>query len=93
MQNVVRSLPVIGGVGQVSGGVPWLVFFPDGVVHEGAAAWFGDLAASDLNPASFRSYGYDLLRWFRPQCWQGETAAIEETLIHIGRNASSSGDR
>ncbi|MDP8930864.1 MAG: site-specific integrase, partial [Actinomycetota bacterium] len=65
MQSVVRVLPAIGGVGEGRGGVPWLVFFPDGVVHAGAAAWFRDLAASDLSPASFRSYGYDLLRWFR----------------------------
>lgn len=35
------------------------------MVHDGASAWFRDLAASDLSRGSFRSYGYDLLRWFR----------------------------
>ncbi len=65
MQKVVRSLPVIGGVAEGGGSVPWLVLFPDRVVHDGAAAWFRDLAASDLSSGSFRSYGYDLLRWFR----------------------------
>lgn len=58
-------MPSVGAVVENRCGLPWLVLFPDGVVHETAAAWFRELLVSDSSPATLRSYGYDLLRWFR----------------------------
>ncbi|PZG17687.1 hypothetical protein C1I95_15035 [Micromonospora craterilacus] len=65
VQNVVLVMPSAGAVVENRCGLPWLVMFPDGLVHETAAAWFRELLAGDSSPATLRSYGYDLLRWFR----------------------------
>lgn len=43
VQPAIRSLPVVGGVREGTSQLPWLVFFPDGLVHDGAAAWFREL--------------------------------------------------
>ncbi|RZU46595.1 site-specific recombinase XerD [Krasilnikovia cinnamomea] len=58
-------LPSVGRVAEDQAGLPWLVMFPDGIVHEAAAGWFRELLIGDCSPATLRSYGYDLLRWFR----------------------------
>ena len=44
---------------------PWQLVGPDGVRVEGVAAFFGDLQAAGRSVATVRSYGMDLLRWFR----------------------------
>jgi site-specific recombinase XerD len=44
---------------------PYLLTGPDGVVVEPVAAFFRDLLAAGRTPATVRSYGMDLLRWFR----------------------------
>ena len=42
----------------------WLLS-PDGLVVEPASAFFRDLLAAGRAPSTIRSYGMDLLRWFR----------------------------
>jgi hypothetical protein len=38
---------------------------PDGSAVEAVSAWFADLQAGGRSVATIRSYGLDLLRWFR----------------------------
>jgi len=47
---------------------PYQVVDPDGVVMDGAAQLFRDLLAAGKAESTVRSYGTDLLRWFR-FCW------------------------
>ncbi len=44
---------------------PYRVVGPDGVAVEAVSAWFADLQAGGRSVATVRSYGMDLLRWFR----------------------------
>jgi len=44
---------------------PYQLLDPTEVVVEAASAWFHDLQAAGRSPATLRSYGMDLLRWFR----------------------------
>lgn len=44
--------------------VPWLLD-ANGVVIEPAAMFFAELQAADKRPSTIRSYGNDLLRWWR----------------------------
>ncbi len=43
----------------------------DGVRVEAVPAWFGDLQAAGRSASTIRSYGMDLLRWFRFLCAVG----------------------
>jgi hypothetical protein len=54
----------LGRVVEFETGLRWRVLFPD-VEHEAASSYLRDLAASDSRPSTLRSYGFDLLRWFR----------------------------
>lgn len=45
--------------------MPFRLIGPDGVVVEPASAFFADLLAAGRSEATVRSYGMDLLRWFR----------------------------
>lgn len=54
----------LGRVVQFETGLRWRVLFPD-IEHEDASGYLRDLAASDCSPGTLRSYGFDLLRWFR----------------------------
>jgi hypothetical protein len=45
---------------------PYQLLDPDGVAVEAVAAYLRDLQAADRSAATLRSYGMDLLRWFRP---------------------------
>jgi len=47
---------------------PYRMLDPDGAVVEAATAWFRDLLAAGRAASTVRSYGLDLLRWFR-FCW------------------------
>ncbi|GAA5025422.1 site-specific integrase [Actinopolymorpha pittospori] len=58
------SLSELGRVVEVESGLRWRVLFPE-VEHQVASLYLRDLAASDCSPATLRSYGFDLLRWFR----------------------------
>ena len=44
---------------------PYRLLDPDGVVVESVSAWFRDLQAAGRSALTARSYGMDLLRWFR----------------------------
>jgi site-specific recombinase XerD len=44
---------------------PWRLVDPSGALVPAAAAYFRDLQAAGRSPATVRSYGMDLLRWFR----------------------------
>jgi hypothetical protein len=44
---------------------PYQLLDADGVVVEAVAAFLRDLQAAGRSPATLRSYGMDLLRWFR----------------------------
>ncbi|WP_375504592.1 tyrosine-type recombinase/integrase [uncultured Jatrophihabitans sp.] len=55
---------VLGWVESSTSGLPWRVIFPEGE-HLAASSYLRELAASDCSPLTLRSYGYDLLRWFR----------------------------
>ena len=43
---------------------PYRLLDPTAVAVEAVAAWFHDLQAAGRSPATLRSYGMDLLRWF-----------------------------
>lgn len=63
-RGAAELLPAVGRVEEQGSSPRWLVVFPD-EVHEPSREWFRDLAASDCSSLTLRSYGYDLLRWFR----------------------------
>jgi integrase len=44
---------------------PYRLVGPDGAAVGAVSAWFGDLQAAGRSAATVRSYGMDLLRWFR----------------------------
>jgi hypothetical protein len=44
---------------------PWRLVDPDGDAVQGVAAFLADLQAAGRSEATVRSYGMDLLRWFR----------------------------
>src|SRR6266542_5664407 len=44
---------------------PYRLLDPAGVAVEGVAAFLRNLQAAGRSPATLRSYGLDLLRWFR----------------------------
>ena len=53
--------------------LPWALIDADGHVVEAVASYFRDLQAAGRSPATLRSYGMDLLRWFR-FLWAAEVA-------------------
>jgi site-specific recombinase XerD len=59
-------VPQAGGlVGTGDAWEPYRLLDPDSVAVEAVAAFFRDLQAAGRSPATLRSYGMDLLRWFR----------------------------
>jgi len=44
---------------------PYRIIAADGTTLEPVSAWFADLLAAGRSSATLRSYGMDLLRWFR----------------------------
>ena len=60
------DLPRTGGVIRAPGSFPpYVVIATDDAEVELVTAYLKDLALSDMSPLTSRSYGYDLLRWFR----------------------------
>lgn len=60
------AVPLVGSLEET--GDPWLPFRlidPSGAAVEAVSAYFRDLQAADRSEATIRSYGMDLLRWFR----------------------------
>ena len=44
---------------------PYKLLCPNGTTVEAVSIWFAELQAADRSVATLRSYGMDLLRWFR----------------------------
>ena len=60
------AVPQVGRIEQTDD--PWMpcqLLDPDGVPVEPVSEFFRDLQAAGRSPATVRSYGMDLLRWFR----------------------------
>lgn len=53
---------------------PYQLLDREGVVVEAAVVWFRDLLAAGKSASTVRSYGLDLLRWFR-FCWSDSGVA------------------
>lgn len=52
---------------------PYHLVGPDGLAVDAVSVFFAELLASGRRPATLRSYGMDLLRWFR-FCWAAGVA-------------------
>jgi integrase len=67
LENLARlAVPLAGALEET--GDRWLPFRltdPAGAAVEAVSAFFGDLQAAGRSEATLRSYGHDLLRWFR----------------------------
>lgn len=67
LENLARlAVPLVGALEET--GDRWLPFQltdPAGSAVEAVSAFFRDLQASGRSEATLRSYGHDLLRWFR----------------------------
>jgi integrase len=66
LDRAALTVPLAGCLQET--GDPWLPFRligPGGTPVEAVSAFFGDLLAAGRSAATVRSYGMDLLRWFR----------------------------
>ena len=76
-QSSDRALTLVPQVGRLVGtgdpAQPWVLTDADGKPVEAVAAYFRELQAAGGSPATLRSYGMDLLRWFR-FLWAVESA-------------------
>ena len=60
------SVPLAGVVAACGAGVPYQLIFPaDARAAAAANAYLADLSGTFARPLTLRSYGYDILRWFR----------------------------
>lgn len=61
-----RAVPLVGKLAATSDPFePYKLVGPDGAAVEAVSAFFADLLAAGRSEATLRSYGMDLLRWFR----------------------------
>ncbi len=64
-----RAMTVVAQVGQLAATgqqwEPYRLLDPNDDVVDAVSAWFRELQAAGRSPATIRSYGMDLLRWFR----------------------------
>ena len=60
------SVPMVGSLVQTNDSwLPFQLVGPTGAVVDAVSAFFRDLQAAGRSEATIRSYGMDLLRWFR----------------------------
>lgn len=60
------TVPQVGRIEQTGDPwMPWRLLDPAGIAAEPVSEFFRDLQAAGRSPATVRSYGMDLLRWFR----------------------------
>jgi hypothetical protein len=79
---------------------PFVVVDGAGVEVEPVTRYLRDLALSDMSPLTSRSYGYDLLRWFRVLWalgvdWERATGSEVDVLVgwmRTARNPSAEAD-
>lgn len=62
------------------GALPWVLTDADGNAVEAVGSYFWELQAAGRSPATLRSYGMDLLRWFR-FLWAAEVAWDRATQV------------
>ena len=70
---------------------PWRLLDPAGEVVEPVAAWLRDLQAAGRSALTQRSYGMDLLRWFRPDLAQRQPAPCAQRPAQPRGNAQPTG--
>lgn len=87
------ALPVSGSVTAGTGSLPpFVVLDEHGTEIEPLVGFLRDLALGDVSPLTCRSYGYDLLRWWRVLGCRGvawDRASEAEVAVLVGwlRNA------
>ena len=87
------DLPQVGAVRRGDGGpLPYAVVDGAGQEIEPFSAFLRDLVLTDASPLTCRSYGHDLLRWWRllslvEVAWDGASRAEVELLVGWLRNA------
>lgn len=60
-------MPLVGSVEETADlGLPFRLIDPAGEPVAAVSDYFRDLQAAGRSAATIRSYGLDLLRWFRP---------------------------
>lgn len=75
------SVPQVGRLFDTGGAaLPWTLADADGNEVEAVALYFRELQAAGRSPATLRSYGMDLLRWFR-FLWAAEVAWDRATQV------------
>src|SRR5947208_14584774 len=92
-------VPQIGRlVGTRGSWEPYRLVGPGGAAVEAVSAWFADLQAGGRSVATVRSYGTDLLRWFRfwwavgvawDRATRGEARDFSRWLVVAGKPARS----
>ncbi|GAA2301899.1 site-specific integrase [Nonomuraea roseoviolacea subsp. roseoviolacea] len=81
------DLPRLGAVEEGAGDFPpFVVRDAAGVDVEPVTRYLRDLALSDMSPLTCRSYGHDLLRWFRVLwalgiAWEAATGSEADVLV------------
>jgi len=74
-------VPQVGGLVETGDRVePFRLLDPAGVRVEAVSEFFRELQAAGRSPATLRSYGMDLLRWFR-FCWAIDVAWDRATRV------------
>ena len=93
------AVPLVGALEETGDRwVPFRLTDPAGTVVEPVSAFFGDLQAAGRSEATLRSYGMDLLRWFRflwaikvpwAQVTRGEARDFCRWMLVTGKPGSS----
>jgi integrase len=90
-----RELPRVGTVRDgAAGSLPFVVIDASGVEIEPFSVFLRDLMLTDMSPLTARSYGNDLLRWWRllgvlEVAWDRATRAEVEVLVGWMRSADN----
>lgn len=95
LMNGQTDLPRVGSVEPGRGTLPpYVVVDESGAELEPVTRYLRDLALSDMSPLTCRSYGFDLLRWFRvlwalDVCWERATQSEADVMVGWMRTAAN----
>ena len=95
LMNGRTDLPRVGSVEPGRGTLPpFVVVDESGTELEPVTRYLRDLALSDMSPLTCRSYGFDLLRWFRVLWalgvpWEKATQSEADVLVGWMRTAAN----